>query len=284
MDFLRKHEKEIGAIIEMALKEDVGAGDITTEMIVPEAAEMKGVFIAKDPGVICGLTVAGRVFARLDRNIRITYKKKDGDKVKNGDIVAVVKGNARSILKAERVALNLLQRLSGIATAASRFVEITGRYGVTILDTRKTTPNLRVLEKYAVKAGGGENHRMGLYDAVLIKDNHLDFVDLEPAMRDLRRFLPHGIKMEIEIDNLELLEKAITAHPDIIMLDNMGHDAMEKAIARIKGAKSRIKIEVSGGVSLKNVGDIARLKPDYISVGSITHSPRALDISFKSVK
>jgi nicotinate-nucleotide pyrophosphorylase (carboxylating) len=268
----------------MALKEDIGAGDITTDMIVPEAAEIKGIFIAKAAGIICGLPVMVKVFRKLDKNVKIICKKKDGDRVKHGDIIAVVKGNARAVLKGERLALNIMQRLSGIATAANKFVEIVKKYKVTILDTRKTTPNLRALEKYAVTKGGGENHRMGLYDQVLIKDNHLDFVDLQKAMLNLRQFLPHSIKIEIEVDTPEVLERAIMANPDIIMLDNMGLDSIEKSIARIKGSKCRSKIEVSGGVNLRNVGDIARLRPDYISIGYITHSPEALDISLKFVK
>lgn len=284
MTFSRKNEKEINTIIDMALKEDIGGGDITTDMIVPESAEIKCVFIAKAAGILCGLPLMEKVFRKLDKGVRVICKKRDGDRVKHGDIIAAVKGNARAILKGERLALNIMQRLSGIATATSRFVEIVKKYGVTILDTRKTTPNLRILEKYAVKTGGGENHRMGLYDQVLIKDNHLDFVDLSKAMRDLRQYLPHSVKIEIEVDSLEDLEKAIAAGPDIIMLDNMGLDTMEKAIARLKDVKSRAKVEVSGGVNLRNVGDIARLKPDYISVGSITHSPEALDISLRFVK
>jgi nicotinate-nucleotide pyrophosphorylase (carboxylating) len=284
MKFFKKHEKEIDIVLDMALKEDIGAGDITTDMIVPEASAIKGVFIAKAAGIICGLLVVGKVFRKLDKNVKILYRKNDGDRVKHGDIIAVVRGNARAVLKGERLALNILQRLSGIATATNKFVEIVRKYKVIILDTRKTTPNLRMLEKYAVKTGGGDNHRMGLYDQVLIKDNHLDFVDLQKAMRDLRQFLPHSIKIEIEVDNPGVLEKAIAVNPDIIMLDNMGLDSIEKSIARIKETKSRAKIEVSGGVNLRNVGDIARLKPDYISIGYITHSPEALDISLKFVK
>jgi nicotinate-nucleotide pyrophosphorylase (carboxylating) len=284
MIFIRNHEKEIDRIIEMALKEDIGAGDITTDMIVPEAAVIKGIFIAKAAGIISGLPVVNKVFKKLDKKVKLIYKKKDGDRVKHGDVIAVIKGNARAVLKGERLALNILQRLSGISTATNKFVEIVKKYKVAILDTRKTTPNLRALEKYAVRKGGGENHRMGLYDQVLIKDNHLDFVDLQKAMLNLRQFLPHSIKIEVEVDNSEVLERAIAANPDIIMLDNMGLDSIEKSIARIRASKCRAKIEVSGGVNLRNVGDIARLKPDFISIGYITHSPEALDISLKFVK
>jgi nicotinate-nucleotide pyrophosphorylase (carboxylating) len=284
MNFFTKHHREIDRIIEAALKEDIGAGDITTDMIVPEAAVVKGVFTSKGEGIICGLPVMEKVFRQLDKSVKIDLKKRDGDRVRRGEVLAVVRGNARAVLKGERLALNIMQRLSGIATSTGKFAEITRKYGVIILDTRKTTPNLRLLEKYAVKTGGGENHRMGLYDQVLIKDNHLDYVDLEKAMRDLRQFLPRHIKIEIEVDTLDVLARAIEARPDIIMLDNMDLHTMEKAIAKMREAKCGSKIEVSGGVNLRNVGDIARLKPDYISIGSITHSPEALDISLRFVK
>ncbi len=284
MKLTKKQEKEIDAIIEAALAEDIGPGDITTDLIVPETAVIKGVFTAKAAGIICGLPLAVRIFKKLDKNLKMGCKKKDGDRIKHGDVIAVIRGNARAVLKGERTALNFMQKLSGIATAAARFVEIAKKYRVTILDTRKTTPNLRVLEKYAVKTGGGENHRMGLYDQVLIKDNHLDFVDMEKAVVELRRMLPHNIKIEIEVETTEMLEKAIKMNPDIIMLDNMGFDTLEKAMEMVRNSKCRAKIEVSGGVNLKNVGDIARLRPDYISIGSITHSAEALDISLKFVK
>ncbi|HDQ25726.1 MAG TPA: carboxylating nicotinate-nucleotide diphosphorylase [bacterium] len=280
-DLLRKYSKEVDAIIDNALREDIGPGDITTDMIVPEKAVLRGVFKAKDIGVLCGLPIAKKVFLKLDKKARMTFKKKDGDRIKNGDILGVVRGSARALLTGERLALNILQRLSGIATVTKKFVEIARPYKVAVLDTRKTTPNLRILEKYAVKTGGGENHRMGLYDAVLIKDNHLKLVDLDRAMTDLRRFLPGNIKIEIEVDSFEMLEKAISVHPDIIMLDNMTVDMMEKAVARIRGSKCRAKIEVSGGVNMHTVGDIARLRVDYVSIGSVTHSPQAIDISFK---
>lgn len=281
MKLLKKFENDINSLIESALKEDVGAGDITTDMLVPSSAEMKGIFKAKENGVLCGLPVAKMVFLKLDPNIKMVFKKKDGDRIKNGEIIATVKGKARAILTGERLALNLLQRLSGVATETSKFVEIARPYKVTILDTRKTTPNLRLLEKYAVKTGGAENHRMGLYDAVLIKDNHLKISDVEKAVTEMRRYIPKNMIIEVEVDTLEMLDKAIKAQPDIIMLDNMDLRTMELAMMRLKSAKCKAKVEVSGGVSLKNVGDIARLRVDYISIGSITHSPKAIDISLK---
>ena len=281
MKMLKKYEKDIDNLIESALEEDVGAGDITTEMLVPSNAEMKGVFKAKENGVLCGLPIAKKVFLKLDPGIRMVFKKKDGDRIKSGEIIATVKGKARAILTGERLALNLLQRLSGVATETARFVEIARPYKATILDTRKTTPNLRLLEKYAVKTGGAQNHRMGLYDAVLIKDNHLMIVDIEKAVTEMRRFIPKSMTVEVEVDTLEMLDKAIKVQPDVIMLDNMDLRTMELALIRMKSAKCRAKVEVSGGVNIKNVGDIARLRVDYISIGSITHSPNAIDISLK---
>lgn len=284
MDFLKTHEKEINTIIDMALKEDIGPGDITTGMIVPQAAVIKGEFTAREAGVVAGLPLIKKIFSRLDREVKVVLKKKDGDRVKNGDMLAVVKGRARALMTGERVALNFLQRMSAVATATRGFVDVAKHYDVAILDTRKTTPNLRMLEKYAVRTGGGENHRMGLYDAVLIKDNHLMGLNLEKAMMELRRYLPKHVKIEIEADTLEMLEKTIKVKPDIIMLDNMPHDMLEKALSMIKNGACGAKVEISGGVNMKNIGDLARLKPDYISIGSITNSPRAIDINFHIVE
>lgn len=281
MKILKKYEKEIDSLIESALREDVGPGDITTELLVPTAAEIKGVFEAKEKGILCGLPIAKKVFMKIDPDIKMVFKKKDGDRIKDGEIIATVRGKARAILSGERLALNILQRLSGVATETARFVEIAKPYKAAILDTRKTTPNFRIFEKYAVRTGGGQNHRMGLYDAVIIKDNHLMIIDLEKAVTEMRRFIPKNMLIEIEVDTLDILDKVIKAQPDVIMLDNMDMRTMELALIRMKTAKCTAKVEVSGGVSLKNVGDIARLRVDYISIGSITHSPRAIDISLR---
>ena len=281
MDLLKKNEKYIDQLIEMSLKEDIGDGDVTTDIIIPQASILKGIFRAKGDGVICGLPLVKKVFAKLDREVKVTFRKKDGEKVKNGDIIALISGHARAILMGERLALNLLQRLSGIATSANMFQSIVKPYGVTILDTRKTTPMLRVLEKYAVKTGGASNHRMGLYDMVLIKDNHIDFIDIEKAVSECRRFIPRGMKIEVEVHNLEFLEKAIKARPDIIMLDNMDYAMMDKAFARLKETRCDAKIEISGGVNVDTIREIAKRKPDFISLGSITHSAQALDISLQ---
>jgi len=281
MSILKKYEKEIDRIIELALKEDIGAGDITTELLVPAKHNIKAQFIAKDDGIICGLPVAHKVLKKLDPQVKLVIKKKDGSRVKAGEIIAVASGHARAILSAERLALNILQRLSGIATYTGKFVEAAKPYGVTILDTRKTTPMLRVLEKYAVKTGGATNHRMGLYDAVLIKDNHLQLIDIERAYVDIKRVVPPEMKTEIEVDTLEMLERVIKLAPDIIMLDNMSLEMIDRAMAIVKKTGCRSKIEVSGGVGLHNVREIARRRVDFISVGSITHSPPSLDISLK---
>jgi nicotinate-nucleotide pyrophosphorylase (carboxylating) len=284
MDWLKKNEKYIDRIIDQGLKEDIGPGDVTTDIIIPGTAVLKGVFRAKDDGVVCGVPLMKKVFLKLDPSVKISVRKKDGDKVKKEEIIATIKGKAKAILMGERLALNLLQLLSGIATSADKFQSIARPYGVTILDTRKTTPTLRLLEKYAVKTGGASNHRMGLYDMVLIKDNHLDFIDLQKAVMDCRRYIPRGMKIEVEVDNLEMLEPAMKAEPDIIMLDNMDFEMMDKALAMMKKHGCRAKVEVSGGVNMHNVGEIARRRVDYISIGSITHSPQALDISLQLSK
>lgn len=279
MDILKKNEKYIEQLIEMSLKEDIGDGDVTTDIIIPQTAVLKGIFKAKGDGIICGLPLVKKVFAKIDKQVKIIFKKKDGDTVKSGNIIALITGPARAILMGERLALNLMQRLSGIATSANKFQSVVKPYGVTILDTRKTTPMLRVLEKYAVKTGGASNHRMGLYDMVLIKDNHIDFIDIEKAVMECRRFIPKAMKIEVEVHNLEFLEKAIKARPDIIMLDNMDYEMMDKAFARLKETKSDAKIEISGGVNMDTIIEIAKRRPDYISLGAITHSSQALDIS-----
>ncbi|MFP4467086.1 MAG: carboxylating nicotinate-nucleotide diphosphorylase [Candidatus Goldiibacteriota bacterium] len=281
MDILKKYSKEIDMIIELALKEDIGEGDVTTDIIVPEKASMKAVFIAKADGVVCGLPIAKKVFQKLDKNIKMKTKKKDGTLVRSGEILASVKGRARAILTGERLALNMMQRLSGIATLTGKFAAMARPYKAVILDTRKTTPLFRIPEKYAVKIGGGENHRMGLYDAVLIKDNHWIVSDIEKEYVDLKRWIPKNMKTEIEVHDMDMLEKAIKLQPDIIMLDNMPPNMLEKCIKKIRRSGIPTKIEVSGGIGLHNIRDVLNKKPDYISIGSITHSPPSMDISLR---
>jgi len=280
-DLLRKYSKEINNFLENALREDIGSGDVTTDFLIPSKTNIKGMFVAKSEGVICGVPLIKLTLQKLNKEIKIINKKKDGDIVKTGDVIAVVKGNARAILSGERVVLNIIQRLSGIATTTKKFVDIAKPYKVTILDTRKTTPNLRILEKYAVTVGGGQNHRMGLYDAALIKNNHLKIVNLEKAVYELRRWLPKDMTIEIEVHDLEILKKAIELCPDIIMLDNMGLSMVDEAMKIIKQSHCKSKIEISGGINLHNIRDYAQRKPDFISLGTITHSPQAMDIHFK---
>ncbi|MCE5299383.1 MAG: nicotinate-nucleotide diphosphorylase (carboxylating), partial [Spirochaetia bacterium] len=179
MNILKQHEKHIDLLINEALQEDIGPGDVTTDIVIPQSAVMKGVFISKDEGIICGLPLIKKVFQKLDPGIKVTMKKKDGDRVRNGDIIAVVKGKARALLMGERLSLNIMQQLSGVSTTTAEYVKLVKPYGVTILDTRKTTPMMRIMEKYAVAVGGATNHRIGLYDMVLIKNNHLMFIDLD---------------------------------------------------------------------------------------------------------
>lgn len=263
-------------IIREALREDIGSGDITTLATVPKSTKAKGAIKAKEMGVIAGLLVAKEVFKQVDRRIKFVSKVKDGAKVKNGKIIAIVSGPARGILTGERVALNFLQRLSGIATLTNQFVQMSGR--AKILDTRKTTPGLRALEKYAVKAGGGANHRFGLYDAILIKDNHIILAGgIDKAIKAFKG----NREIEAEAKTIVQVKKAIKAGANKILLDNMSLKNLRKAVALCK--KSKIKTEASGGVNLRTVGRIAATGVDFISVGALTHSAKALDISLDIV-
>ncbi|MFH1347055.1 MAG: carboxylating nicotinate-nucleotide diphosphorylase [Candidatus Margulisiibacteriota bacterium] len=269
-------------IIKQALQEDVGSGDITTRSTVDSSAVTRGIILAKETGVIAGLAVAKEVFQQVDRKIKFVPKVKDGAKVKKGKVIATVSGPARGILTGERVALNFLQRLSGIATLTNRFLlQVTG-YRVQVLDTRKTTPGLRVLEKNAVKVGGGTNHRMGLYDAVLIKDNHIALAGgVEKAVNRVRG-MGYGVrKIEVEAKTIAQVKKAIKAGADKILLDNMNIKTLRKAVKLCK--KAKVWTEASGGVNLRTVRKIAKTGVNAISVGALTHSARALDISLEIV-
>lgn len=264
-------------IIAHSLKEDIGTGDITTNSIVAVDATTTAFIYAKEPGVIAGIPVAERVFKSLDADIQFAAKVKDGERVEPRTILAEISGNARAILTGERVALNFLQRLSGIATKTAALVELVSMYPVRIVDTRKTTPGLRMLEKYAVRMGGGGNHRFGLYDAILIKDNHIKVAGgISEAVNMARRNNSHTVKVEVEVQNLDGVEQALTVHADIIMLDNMDPAAMREAVEIIKG---RALVEASGGVSEETVVTVAKTGIDLISIGALTHSIKALDIS-----
>ncbi|MGZ4135321.1 MAG: carboxylating nicotinate-nucleotide diphosphorylase [Tumebacillaceae bacterium] len=263
--------------VDMALQEDVGYGDVTTNSIVPPIKQGVGVLLAKEPGVIAGLDVAEITFLMTDPNLLVTRLVNDGDHVAAGQVVMEVSGSARSILTAERVALNFLQRLSGIATRTSKFVELVRYYNAKIVDTRKTTPGLRALEKYAVVVGGGRNHRFGLFDAVLIKDNHIEIAGgVKKAIMAARHQIPHTMRVEVEVESLEQIDEALEVKADIIMLDNMTPDVMREAVEKIAG---KALIEASGGVTEETIVDIAKTGVDYISIGALTHSIRSLDIS-----
>ena len=267
----------IDRLIEQALLEDIHTGDITTLAVVPGRRPAEARLIAKEDMVVAGLATAGRVFSRLDPDVIFTPALADGACAPCGMIMAVVSGDAASLLMGERVALNLLQRMCGIATITARFVEAVSGTRARIVDTRKTTPGLRQLEKYAVRVGGGINHRTGLYDGVLIKENHIAAAGgISEAVRRARAYIPHTMKIEIETETLLQVDEALTAGADIIMLDNMSLDDMRSAVSAIAG---RALVEASGGVNLERVRAIAETGVDIISVGALTHSPRAMDIS-----
>lgn len=277
-----KHIVEIQDIIKNALTEDIGSGDITSNSIVPENETAKAVFLAKEPCIVCGIQVAAMVFKIIDPDIIFKTQAKDSDAIKKGKVIASVSGKARSILAGERVALNFLSHLSGIATKTHAFAALVKPYKTKILDTRKTTPGLRLLEKYAVRMGGGYNHRFGLDEMMLIKDNHIRIA----AGLDKIKALPANYKTEIEVKDLEEFKLALRLKPDIVMLDNMNYKEMRKTV-KLRNSLScqktnpLPKLEASGGVSLKNVKKIASTGIDMISIGSLTHSVEAIDISLE---
>ncbi len=274
-------EELLGAakgLIEQALKEDVGPGDVTTRAVIPPGVRGKGAILVKAHGVICGLQVAAEVFRAVDERISFRPRVREGEPVQPGDVVAEVEGPLRGILTAERTALNFLARLSGIATLTARFVDAVAPYRAVILDTRKTTPGWRVLEKYAVRCGGGRNHRMGLYDMVLIKDNHIAACgSISEAVRRVRA-AGVGVPVEVEVKNLDELREALKLGVDRILLDNFSVEDIAEAV---KIAEGRVPLEASGGVTLDNVAAIAATGVDYISVGALTHSAPALDLSLE---
>ncbi len=261
------------------LEEDINTGDLTTESIVLPQAQAVGRFIVKEEGVIAGLDVMQRVFELLDRDVSLVPFVCEGQYVSAMTTIAEIRGPARALLTGERTALNLLQRLSGIATQTKRYVKAVEGYKAAIVDTRKTTPGLRMLEKYAVKVGGGVNHRFGLYDAVMIKDNHIAVAGgIIPAVHQVRCSLGHTVKIEVEADNLEQTKEAIAAEADIILLDNMDIETLNKGVGLIGG---KAIVEASGGITLETVAAIAQTGVDVISVGALTHSVKALDISLE---
>lgn len=264
-------------IVMNALKEDMPLGDVTTDNIVGEGDFSKAEFLAKQDSVIAGLSVAKHVFEVLDPNSKFIPLVKDGDKVKKGDIIARVSGSTRALLKGERTALNFLQRLSAIATMTDRYAMKVQDLKVRVTDTRKTTPGLRLLEKYAVNAGGGSNHRFSLSDGVLIKDNHIAAAGgITNAVQRVRENIPHTVKIEVEVESLEEVQEALNCSADIIMLDNMSYEKMTEAVQLING---RALVEASGNISEETIYDVALTGVDIISVGKLTHSANSVDIS-----
>ncbi|MGI5911240.1 MAG: carboxylating nicotinate-nucleotide diphosphorylase [Syntrophomonadaceae bacterium] len=265
-------------IIKRALQEDIGHGDLTTMSLIPEDMQASGVFVAKSKGVLAGIQVSRAVYQYLEPDINFIMFKNDGDTLEANDLIARVTGKAMTLLTGERVALNFLQRLSGIASKTRQMVDMIKYLPVELVDTRKTTPGLRSLEKYAVSVGGARNHRFGLYDGVMIKDNHIKAVgSIARAVSDARKKIPHTIKIEIEVENLEQLEQALEARADIILLDNMKIEEIKQAVEITAG---RAILEASGGINEETLVEVAKSGVDLISSGALTHSAASLDISF----
>jgi nicotinate-nucleotide pyrophosphorylase (carboxylating) len=266
--------------IRNALREDIGSGDVTVRSVIPAGHSSRAVLSAKQDLVLAGLPFAERTFLLVNSSLKFVAKKKDGDRVMKGEPVAEVRGDTGSLLQAERVALNILQRLSGIATLTSRFVSELGGHKVRIVDTRKTTPGFRVFEKYAVRAGGGYNHRFGLFDGLLIKDNHIRAAGgLKKAVRRARANAHHLLKVEAEVRNITEVREALSAGVDMIMFDNMPLERMRRAVSLIRSSSPGTIIEASGNVGLDSLREIASSGVDLISVGEITHSAAAVDIN-----
>ncbi|MCR4428450.1 MAG: carboxylating nicotinate-nucleotide diphosphorylase [Caldiserica bacterium] len=262
-----------------ALLEDIGSGDVTSEALIPETDVSRGYFLAKEEGILCGVPFALEVFRLLDPNLEEEIILKEGDRLLPWTVFLRIKGKTRAILGGERVALNLLSHLSGIATRTNNFVRIIQGTKAKILDTRKTTPLWRDLEKYAVRTGGGQNHRMGLFDMALIKDNHIRAKGgIKEALKSARENLRPGVKVEIEVTNFEEFLEALEGNPDWIMLDNMPPSEIRKCVEKGKG---KVILEASGGITEENIREIAETGVDYISLGALTHSVKALDISLE---
>lgn len=269
----------IDDIIKTALTEDINYIDSTTDLLIPENDVSEAYFMAKASGVLAGTEVAARVFKLLDENIEIEFKAKDGDRVNNGDIIAEFRGNTAAMLKAERTALNLIQHMSGIATYTRKCVDLVEGTNASVTDTRKTLPGLRPLQKYSVVAGGGKNHRYNLTDAAMLKDNHIDaYGGITAAVNALREKAGHMLKIEVEARTLEDVKEALDCKTDVIMLDNMSCEEMKKAVELTAG---RAKLEASGNVTLDTIREIAETGVDIISLGALTHSVKAFDISMK---
>jgi len=269
----------IDTIIDAALEEDIGNGDITTASIIDSPAKGKARLIAKEEILLAGLGIFKRVLTRIDPDITVKWNFDDGDTVPRGHVIGKISGSLQGILTGERTALNFLQHLSGIATLTKKYVDKIDPSKIKVLDTRKTTPGLRILEKYAVRVGGGFNHRLGLFDGILVKDNHIAAAgSITKALQKVRETAPHTLKVEVEVEDSKGLEEAIAAGADVVLLDNMSLEDMKKAVLVAKG---KVLLEASGGVTLETVGEIGRTGVNLVSVGALTHSARSVDISLE---
>lgn len=276
---------DINNLIEMAIAEDIGSGDHTSLSCIPADAVGKAQLLVKEKGVLAGMEVANKVFKRIDKNLVFNPILKDGDFISPGDIAFTLEGSNQSILKAERIVLNFMQRMSGIATKTNHYIQLIEGFNTKVLDTRKTTPGLRLVEKMAVKIGGGQNHRMGLYDMIMLKDNHIDFAGgIKAAISKTNTYLKENsldLKIEIEARNLTELEEILdVGNVDIIMLDNFSFEDMRTAVKKING---KYKTEASGGITETTIRDYAACGVDFISVGALTHQINSLDLSLKAI-
>ena len=275
-----QYENLINKLIDLGIEEDINTGDITTESIIPESMNAVATTTAKQDGVISGLEIVKLVYARFQKDTVFTPYFKNGDSVKKGDVILKVEATYPTLLRGERLSLNIFQRMCGIATETAKYVKELVGTSTELLDTRKTAPGLRVLDKMAVKDGGGTNHRMGLYDMAMIKDNHIKMAGgITKAVEQVRANIPADVKIEVEATNLAEVQEAVAAGADIIMFDNMTNEAMTEAAAYIKSTGKPIKTEASGNMSIPRLKEVAATGVDYISVGALTHTVKAMDIS-----
>jgi len=285
---MKTKQELIDQLIDLAFAEDVGDGDHTTLSTIPAEAVGRQQLIIKEPGIIAGVEVAREVFRRFDPSLKMTVMIHDGAEVKPGDVAFVVEGPVRSLLQTERLMLNIMQRMSGIATTTHRYQSRLDGTGARVLDTRKTTPGMRMLEKEAVRIGGGTNHRIGLFDMILIKDNHVDFAGgIHQAVTAAKNYCKTNgkdLKIELEVRNLEEIDQALAEGVDRIMLDNFSVERTAEAVKHIRAVNGDVEIESSGGITLDTLADYGRCGVDFISVGALTHSVKSLDMSFKAVK
>ena len=277
------NRSEIDDLIATALAEDIGSGDITSIALIRPSQRGRAVLVARERGVLAGIPVVRQLLARFDRRLKLSRTLKDGARLQPGSVIAAVSGPVISILAVERTLLNFVQRLSGIATVTSQYADAITGTGARLLDTRKTLPGWRRLAKYAVAMGGGKNHRAGLYDQVLIKDNHLAASGLSPvdAVSAVRAKVPRGMRVEVEVETVGDARAAALAGADIVMLDNMSPARMKRAVAAVRKVASRTIVEASGRITLRNIASVARTGVDWISVGALTHSAKALDIALE---